>query len=142
MFTADTLSRAPRATTANDVELEEDTECLMEVVVNNLPVTQQRLSEYASAQVSDPVCSLILRYCQQGWPDKNKIEAYLSRFGEFRESQGPPTSWQPYCGTGKSPEGHSTKDPQRSSGHSEMSTRLRAKYSVWWPGRHTRVVKE
>ena len=37
MFTADTLSRAPRSIVDNDQTLEEEMECIMEVTVNSLP---------------------------------------------------------------------------------------------------------
>ena len=45
MYTADTLSRAPRSIVDNDQTLEEETECIMEVTVNSLPATQKRLQE-------------------------------------------------------------------------------------------------
>ena len=60
LYTADALSRAPRSTMENDVELEEDTEHMMEVVVGHLPATKQKLCEYARAQASDPVCASIV----------------------------------------------------------------------------------
>ena len=64
------LSLAPRPTTENDVQLEEDTEYMMEVMVNHFPATWQRLSEYACAQVSDPVCSQIYQYSEHGGQTK------------------------------------------------------------------------
>ena len=42
LCTADTLSQAPRAAVDNDTELEEDTEYLMEIMINNLPSTKKR----------------------------------------------------------------------------------------------------
>ena len=45
MYSADTLSRAPRSIVDNDQTLEEETECIMEVTVNSLPATQKRLQE-------------------------------------------------------------------------------------------------
>ena len=84
LYTADTLSRAPRATIDNDVNLEEETECLLEVTINILPATQKRLNEYLKAQVTDPVCSTISKYCKSGWPDKNKVESNLKPFWKNR----------------------------------------------------------
>ena len=80
MYTADTLSRAPRSIVDNDQTLEEETQCIMEVTVNSLPATQKRLQEYGKAQASDSVCSTIVKYCQIGWPDKHKIEPHLKVF--------------------------------------------------------------
>ena len=83
LYTADALSRAPRSTTENDVELEEDTEHMMEVVVGHLPATKQKLCEYARAQASGPVCAKVLQYCQ-GWPDKHHIETHLKPYWKVR----------------------------------------------------------
>ena len=47
LLTADALSRAPRSVVANDVELETEVECLMNVSSESLPATQQKLAEYA-----------------------------------------------------------------------------------------------
>ena len=44
----------------------------MEVAVKNLPATEQRLNEYASAHMRDPIFSQILQYCREGGPDKKK----------------------------------------------------------------------
>ena len=92
MYTADTLSRAPRSVVDNDQTLEEETDCIMEVTVNSLPATQKRLQEYGKAQASVSVCTTIVKYCQIGWPDKHKIEPHLKFFwknrGELTANQG------------------------------------------------------
>lgn len=84
LYTADTLSRAPKVTIDNNFNLEEETECLLEVTINSLPATQKRLSEYLMAQVTDPVCSTVSKYCKSGWPDKNKVESNLKPFWKNR----------------------------------------------------------
>ena len=135
MYTADTLSRAPRSIVDNDQTLEEETECIMEVTVNSLPATQKRLQEYGKAQVSDSVCSTIVKYCQIGWPDKHKIEPHLKVFwknrGEFMANQGLLLYGRRIVvpSLQKIHDGH----------QGIVRCRLRARSSVWWPGIMTHI---
>ncbi len=69
LYTADTLSRSPLST-RGDPELEELPELAMEACIAHLPAGQERLTEYERAQNSDPLCSLIIKYCRTGWPGK------------------------------------------------------------------------
>ena len=80
LFTADTLSRAPRPFTEGDVRHETETEFLMEVCVRDLPASSQRLQVYCKAQQDDPICAKVIQYIQQGWPDKHKIEPVLKHY--------------------------------------------------------------
>ena len=78
LFTADTLSRAPRPFREGDVRHKTETEFLMEVCVRDLPASPQRL--YCKAQQDDPICANVIQYVQQGWPDKHKIEPVLKHY--------------------------------------------------------------
>jgi len=80
LYTADTLSRSPRSSTENDTDLEELAETLMETCVAHLPVSTQRLDEYRRAQNSDPVCSLVIKYCQNGWPSKERVDDVIKPY--------------------------------------------------------------
>ena len=136
LYTADALSRAPRSTTENDVELEEDTEHMMEVVVGHLPATKQKLCEYARAQASDPVCAKVLQYCQQGWPDKHHIETHLKPYWKVR---GELTVGQDLLLYGQRivvPKSLQQETLRRiHDGHQGIQrSQLRARLSVWWPG--------
>ena len=141
LYTADTLSRAPRPIVDNDPILEEETECIMEVTLNSLPATQKRLQEYEKAQALDPGCSTVVKYCQLGWPDKHKIEPHLKIFwrnrGKLTVNQGlllygrcivvPPTLRKETLQ--KIHDGH----------QGIVRCRLRARGSVWWPGIMTHI---
>ena len=80
LFTADTLSRAPRPFTEGDVRHETETEYLMEVCVKDLPASPQRLQVYCKVQQDDPICAKVIQYVQQGWPDKHKIEPVVKHY--------------------------------------------------------------
>ena len=80
LFTADTLSRAPRPFMEGDVRHETETEFLMEVCVRDLPASPQRLQVYCKVQQDDPICAKVIQYVQQGWPDKHKIEPVLKHY--------------------------------------------------------------
>ena len=136
LFTADTLSRASRSTTENDAQLEEDTEYMMEVVVNHLPATRQRLSEYASAQASDPVCSQIYQYCEHGWPDKNKIEPHLKPYWKVQGELTISNNLLLYGRRIVVPGPLQMETLRRiHDGHQGIQRcQLRARCSVWWPG--------
>ena len=47
---------------------------------------QDRLKEYREAQQSDPLCSLVAKYCKKGWPHKNKVDEALAPYWEARGS--------------------------------------------------------
>ena len=113
------------------------------IAVKNLPATEQRLKEYASAQMSDQICSPILQYCQEGWPDKLKIQSHLKTYwkvqGNFTVSKNILLYWKRIViprALQKDTlqmihEGH--QDSQRSQ--------LRARHSVWWSGIITQLKK-
>ena len=113
----------------------------MEVTVDNLPASQQRLSEYSKAQEVDPVCSLISKYCRLGWPEKGKIESYLKPFwkerGELMINKDLLLHGQRIV---------VPKSLQKETllriheGHQGIQRcRLRARCSVWWPGMSTQI---
>ena len=140
VYTADTLSRAPRSIVDNDQTVEEETECIMEVTVNSLQATQKSLQEYGKAQASDSVCSTIVKYCQIGWPDKHKIEPHLKVLWKNREL----TANQGLLLYGRCivvPSTLRTETLQKiHDGHQGIvRCRLRARSSVWWPGIMTHI---
>eukprot|EP00731_Ephydatia_muelleri_P021134 Em0013g861a len=65
LFTADTLSRAPRPFMEGDVRHETETEYLMEVCIRDLPASPQRLQVYCKAQQDGPICAKVIQYVQQ-----------------------------------------------------------------------------
>ena len=95
LYTADTLSRAPvtRTTSDDSTTLQELAElCILDTIAH-LPVSTQRLDTYRRAQSEDSVCTLLCKYCQEGWPNKKAIDpwSYLQEFRaqnkEFKKHQ-------------------------------------------------------
>ena len=91
MYTADTLSRAPIPATPGHTDLQDAAESLMEMCINHLPASSQRLDEYRQAQAQDHICSSV-NFCQNDWPGKEKINAdikpYWNAQGELTVHQG------------------------------------------------------
>ena len=136
VFTADTLSRAPRPFTEGDVRHETETECLMEVCVRDLPASPQRLQVYCKAQQDDPICAKIIQYVQQGWPDKHKIEPVLKHYWKV---QGDLVVHKNLLLYGKRivvPKEHRRETLKKLHQRHQGIVRCqeRARISVWWPG--------
>ena len=83
LYTADTLSRAP-VSSDGDSSLEELAELAMDACIAHLLASPERLSEYQRAQNADPLCSLVLKYCRSGWPNKSRIDDAIRPYWEAR----------------------------------------------------------
>ena len=135
LYTADTLSHAPMQCTEPH-NLQEEADLLMEISVQHLPVSSQRIDELTKAQAADSVCSTLISYCDSGWPDKHLLRTELKPYWKWKGQLTThnnlllygiriviPLSMQQEI-LGKLHEGH--QGIQR--------CHLRAKISVWWPG--------
>ena len=72
---ADTLSRTPSTVpTSADQLLQEEANAFVSVVVQSLPATEQRLLQIKQLQTEDEACQTITKYCQSGWPEKQKVD--------------------------------------------------------------------
>ena len=81
LVTADTLSRAPVAEgTSLDQSLQEEVNAYVQLTLESLPASEGRLAEIREAQDKDATCQQIAKYCQGGWPLKNKL------FGPVKKS--------------------------------------------------------
>ena len=133
LFTADTLSRAPRPFTEGDVRHETETEYLMGVCVRDLPASSQRLQVYCKVQQDDPICAKVIQYVQQGWPDKHKIEPVLKHYWKV---QGDLVVHKNLLLYGKRivvPKELQWETLKKlHQGHQRCQER--ARISVWWPG--------
>lgn len=137
LFTTGALSRSPRPTIDNDGGLEEEVECLIEISVDSLPATQQKLAEYVDAQSVDPVCSRVATYCQQGWPDhKGRVEPELRVFWRDRGSFSLCKGLLLYGDRIVVPDSLRKMTLKKiHEGHQGIQRcRFRARCSVWWPG--------
>ena len=131
-----TKDQAPLLTTANDQDLEELAELLMEANINHLPPSQEQLETYRRAQHSDPICSTLMEYCCSGWPAKQSLpkeyELYWPARGELTIGEDLPL----YGGRVVVPANMQAETLQKlHQGHQGIQQyRLRANSSVWWPG--------
>ena len=78
LYTADTLSRALSTSDLLDVGLQEEAEAMMDTCVTYLPATPKRREEYQREQAKDRIFSLVINYCQKGWPEKDHIYCLTS----------------------------------------------------------------
>ena len=137
LVTADTLSRAPVLDpTLADEKFQLKLHAFLDLVIQNLPATEERLQEIQRHQDRDPVCSQVKHYCQYGWPHKSTpkgpIKKYAPAVEELSVHKGlllrgnrlviPPALRRDILG-------------KIHSGHQGATKcRARARQSVWWPG--------
>ena len=72
MYTADTLSHSPLPNNG-DSTLAELAELAMDVCISNLPGSPTTLNDLEQAQNEDPLCSMVIKYCQESWPGKKNL---------------------------------------------------------------------
>ena len=93
MYIADVLSKAPTAGfEPQQKSLQEEVEHYVTEVVASLPASVERINVYRSTQLSDPVTSVIMKYCLEGWPEKHRlpptVKGYWSIRGELTLNAG------------------------------------------------------
>ena len=94
LVTADTLSRSPlHSSDVNTSTLQEEAKYLLEVCIDSLPASNQRMEEFRNAQAADPVCSTIINYCQSNWPKKHNIPMQIKCYWQASNSQYTTTSY-------------------------------------------------
>ena len=146
MYTADTLSRAPIPSQISEdsATLQELAELCAMTTVSHLPASSQRREIYRRAQSEDPICKLILKYCQEGWPaHKSKIDSSVN---PYWDTQGELTGVDRLLMHGQAmvvPKALQMETLRKlHEGHQGIvRCRLRARISVWWPG-HSKQVTE
>lgn len=142
LYTADCLSRAP-SSEQGDQLLEGLAELASEACVAHLPAGQDRLQEYREAQQSDPLCTLVTKYCKTGWPHKNKVDEALAPYWEARGSLTLHGDLLLYSNRIVVPASmQQTTLSKIHQGHQGIERcRQRARTSVWWPGISNQIQK-
>ena len=137
MYTADTLSRVPiyDQISQDSLTQQELAELCMMSTISHLPAGDQQLDMYKQAHSNDPTCQLILKYCQEGWPDKSLLNQALKPYwdaqGELTEGDGLLMHDQRIV-VPKALQAETLRKLQE--GHQGIvQCRLRTKTSVWWP---------
>ena len=107
----------------------------MELCINHLPASQERLCQYSDAQLADPVCTVIMEYCQNGWPERHKIEPSLKPYWKVQKELTIHDSLQLFQKRIVVPASLQRETLLKfHQGHQGLQIcRLRAQYSVWWP---------
>ena len=85
---ADTLSRAPvENMSQSDTDFENETKAFVDVVMSNLPASQNRIELIKTESAKDEICRNLISYCRDGWPEKSKLDEKLRPYwtmqGEF-----------------------------------------------------------
>ena len=86
LYTADTLSRTPSPSQENDKRLQEEAEEVMEMCVSHLPASREVGEKYRKAQLEDLICSSVIKHCQEGWPEKDKVHPASNLSGTPKKS--------------------------------------------------------
>lgn len=86
LTSADTLSRAPltNAVTSSDNDLMEDTNIYVEAVLEHLPTSDRYLTELRKQLQGDSVCAQVMKYCVEGWPDRNQLQGPAKHYWHER----------------------------------------------------------
>lgn len=86
LTSADTLSRSPlkNAVTRSDNDLMEDTNIYVESLLDNLPTSGRYLTELREQLQDDSVCTQVMRYCVEGWPDRNQLQGPVKHYWHER----------------------------------------------------------
>ena len=86
LITADTLSRSPLkdGATQADRDLMEDTNIYVDAVLDNLPTSDAYLTELREQLCADSVCAQVIRYCAEGWPDRNRLQGPVKHYWHER----------------------------------------------------------
>jgi len=91
-------------------------------VVSALPARCSHIDIYRVAQAEDTVCSALISYCTNGWPDKHSLPAILEISKRLISSQQPATVPQPYSCSQEAANGYLEEASLWPSRHSTLST--------------------
>ncbi|KAK7878780.1 hypothetical protein WMY93_030940 [Mugilogobius chulae] len=82
LTTADTLSRSPltNSVTRGDKDLMEDTNIYVDSVLEGLPTSSKYLADLKEQLQSDSICTDVMRYCTEGWPDRNQLQGAVKHY--------------------------------------------------------------
>lgn len=80
LTTADTLSSLPLTNT--DKDLMEDTDIYVEPVLEGLPASSKHLADLQEQLQSNSVCSQVMRYYTEGWPDRSQLQGVVKHWPE------------------------------------------------------------
>lgn len=134
---ADTLSRSPLQCMENENDSHSDVACYIAAIVDNMPVTPNRLEAIQTATAADPSLQLVLQHIKTGWPEyignvPAAIREYFPIKNELSEFSGIVTRGSRMV----IPDVLRQDTLERiHDGHQGLTKcRERANTAVWWPG--------
>ena len=103
--------------------------------LSNLPANKERLDEYRASQSTDPVCSLVINYCHNGWPAKQDVDGIIKPYWEVQGELTVGNSLLLYGSRIVVPRALQQQTLKKiHEGHQGIQRcRIRARNSVWWP---------
>ena len=101
-----------------------------------MPASTSSLSKYQTAQANDPLCSQVIAFCRDGWPEKRQIPSQFRPYWDARSKLTVVNNLLLYTTRLVVPsslqEEALTKIHQGHLGIQKCL--LRANSSIWWPG--------
>ena len=104
--------------------------------IAHLPASIQRLDTYHKARSEDPVCTLLCKYCQEGWPNKKAIDPRARPYWEAQRELTVGNEILLYGSRIVVPRALQAETLKKLHGGHQgiVRCRLRARTAVWWPG--------
>ena len=101
------------------------------------PAMHGTVEDYRKAQVADPVCLTVMKYCQQEWPDQHNIASEIKPYwkvrGNLTVTKDSLLMYDRRIVVAKSMQRQTLEKIH--TGHQGIERcRLQAKSSVWWAG--------
>ena len=134
---ADALSRAPVSDpTSAYTQFNKEVDVYVNLVLESFPATEKQLKRIQEAQTEDAVCSQVIKYCKEGWPNKEMLSGPVKPYFQFADELNVqkglllkgsriviPASLQ-----------IEMLDKLHSAHQGIQKCRERAQQSIWWPG--------
>ena len=116
--------------------MQDETDAYVQVTIQTLPATENRLVEIKRRQKEDEVCKQIVKYCQKGWPSIKSIPQALKKFYPVAAELSVQNGLLLRGSRLVIPVSMQTDILQKLHvGHQGIrKCRERAKQAVWWPG--------
>jgi tRNA nucleotidyltransferase/poly(A) polymerase len=61
----------------SDTDFENETKAFVDVVMSNLPASQNRIELIKTESAKDEICRNLISYCRDWWSEKSKLDERL-----------------------------------------------------------------
>ncbi|UYV83269.1 K02A2.6-like [Cordylochernes scorpioides] len=135
LLDADALSRQPLLTTEGG-EDERPTSAHINAVLSSITDKDEMLTKIFEAQQEDTTLKAVVKYLEQGWPDKKKMSQALLSYWHVKDELGVQNGLLMRSCRLVIPASMKLEILDKlHAGHFGITkTRLRARETVWWPG--------